>query len=908
MSSNLVDLLIWGKSRGLASASEPPQTYPLICHLLDAAAFAGRVWDDYLAVRVRDWLAEQLGLSLGESRAFVMLLAGLHDIGKACPGFQFRDDQGLTGPEGYPRDGEFKEHAAAGQLWLGAALAAKFAWPPELAAAVAEVVGGHHGFFNSMDGKEYHPQKVKAKGLGQGPWGAQRSAITTAVRKVVGAERLPEDFPPEAQVIACAVVVLSDWLASRTAYVRSRLPGAPTQGDADSLERFFNDSMAASDDELAQAGLVRLGLRQSGFAEEFGFTPNRLQESLEAALPQAVSGPGLLIVTEQTGQGKTEAALYAARVLGAAAGSAGLAFLLPTMATSNAMETRLVEYVGRQSLDAAPVNLVHSMAWLRRLRAEQEETGAEVSDDARELTAVTEWLSGGKKAAFAPVCVGTIDQALLSVLPLKYNAFRMLAFANKTIVIDEVHAFDEFVRGLLCGFLAWCGHLGVPVVLMSATLPHQVANELAAAYLGRRPGDELALSYPGWVFLERDKPQVLSRSITVNEDEHQQLRVEVRECDVVDDALQRGPVLQQELAALCHDRGCAAVVCTTVKEAQQTFIDLDAWTRREGFNVDVVLLHSNMPMWQRETITDKIVKRFGRGKGRDRSGRTIIVSTQVLEQSVDIDMDLIISDLAPLELLLQRAGRGHRHPENDADRPAWAREPRLVVLAPEGGADPVVPGRWAYIYPPASLIRTQRLLLRRSGARLRIPGEVQDLLETVYTDDSLIAGREQAQRESLAWAMVRRDEAKRWQVPPPKDFGAVGEFSGQDRLVEEHVATRFDADALRALPLFEREGEYFLDPEGRHPLPQPTMRAGKQWWDQAAVAAIIERTVPVRRHLLEARTGALAVAPLLQWEDHFQLKHVVPLIHVVDAQGQSGSVAIAGRTFRLDPMLGLVVD
>lgn len=909
MSSNLVELLVWGKSRGLGSDSGRPRTYPLICHLLDTAAFAGRVWDEYLADRLRQWLSDQLGLSLEETRAFVMLVAGLHDVGKACPGFQFRDEDGLAALTGYPRDGDFGDHAAAGQLWLGAALAAKFGWSPDLAEAVAEVVGGHHGFFTTMDRRDYHPEKVKVKGLGRGPWGTQRTAIAAAVQEIVGAHQYPKDFAPDAQVLVCAVVVLADWLASRTAFIRSRMPHVPPTGDASSLQRFLTGSIAATEDELSRAGLVRLAVREAEFVETFGFNPNRLQTSLLEGLPQAVSGPGLLIVTEQMGQGKTEAALFAAQMLGSAAGSAGLAFLLPTMATSNAMETRLIDYIERNSSESAAVNLVHSMAWLRRLRTELDATGDETGETDRSLSEVTEWLRGGKKAAFAPVCVGTIDQALLGVLPLKYNAFRMLAFANKTVVIDEVHAFDEFVRSLLCGFLSWCGHLGVPVVLMSATLPQSIARELAAAYLGRDPGPPAAPSYPGWVFLQRETTEPKPQTITVPEREEQPLlRVDLRECTAVDEALQRGPALARELEPLCAESGCAAVVCTTVKEAQQTYAELTSWIGNAGLDAEVVLLHSNMPMWQRETLTDDIVRRFGRGKKADRSGRTIIVSTQVLEQSVDIDMDLVISDLAPLELLLQRAGRGHRHAENNEQRPSWAREPRLVVLIPEGGEDPVVSGRWKYVYPPASLIRTQRLLLRRAGDGVRLPGDIQGLVDKLYTDQSLIAGQEQAERESLAWAMVRRTEAERWRVPVPKDLGSVGEFSGQHRLVEERFSTRFDADSVRALPLFDRGGDLFLDPQGQVPLPGPNTTSGRFRWDMTDVAAIIQRTVPVRRSLLERRPGELAVTPLEEWQDHFQLQHVVPLKHIIMSNGRVVAAKVAGRVFGLDTVLGLKID
>lgn len=904
MDHNLVDLRIWGKSRGLAADGHPPATYPLICHLLDAAAFAGQAWDHYLSDRLRRYLAEQLGLTEPECRSFVMLLAGLHDIGKACPGFQNREDAGLSAPDEYPRDGTETSHTVTGQLWLGAALRAKFGWPADLAFSVAEIVGGHHGIFKYFEERDYHPEKVKLKGLGGPGWGPQRGAIVTTMRQLTGAERLPAECPVEAQVIACAVVVLADWLASRTEYIRTRMPDPGLEkADLAWLSRFLSDSEAAARNELNAAGLVRLELRDGEFIEEFGFEPNRLQASLESKLPAAVTGPGLLIVTEQMGKGKTQAALFAARVLGAASGTAGLAFLLPTMATSNAMETRLVEYVEARAASSASVNLVHSMAWLRRLDEETEPQDTDLWDGGRLLTTVTEWLGGGRKAAFAPVCVGTIDQALLGVLPLKYNAFRLLAFANKTIIIDEVHAFDAYVRRLLSGFLSWCGHLGIPVVLMSATLPRPIARKLTSAYLGSSTAAEVEVPYPGWAFFRRGGTEPVVEPVMVAEDEQQPLRIELAECAQTEGALDRITALRRELEPLCVNSGCAAVVCTTVKEAQQTYMEVTAWLAEAGLDAEVVLLHSNMPLWQREQITDRIVDQFG--KGGDRSGRTIVISTQVIEQSVDIDMDLMISDLAPLELLLQRAGRGHRHPENNPARPAWAEQARLVVLVPEGGADPIMPKRWEYVYPPASLIRTQRLLLRETGGVVTIPRDVQRLVDELYTDDALIAGHEDAERESRAREFVQRGQADRFVVPKPGQFSMVAEFSGQDQLLEETVSTRFDADSLRTLPLFERDGDLFLDPQMQRPLPRPRRESGRVRWDRHDVAEIVKHTVPVRRRLLEGAPGELSIEPLDDWQDHSQLKYLVPLTHQV-GEG-SPTIRTFEQTMRLDPVLGLVL-
>jgi CRISPR-associated endonuclease/helicase Cas3 len=843
-----------------------------------------------------------------------MWLAGLHDLGKICPGFQHRPNEGLEVPPEYSAEGAWSDHALAGQLWLGWSLYQDCGWSGKAAVRAAEIVGGHHGLFSTFPTPEYSPSGEFRDKIGKGPWESQRAAVFRAVTSAVEAHtgaplRAPDRIPAEAQVIVCAVVVLADWLASRSEFIRTRLLGVPAEAGDSELLSFLESAVAVAGDEVDRAGLTRLQLRDGSFAEEFpefDQGPNRLQQSLDTELPGVVAGPGILLITEETGRGKTEAAWFAARILGEAAGTAGLAYLLPTMATSNAMETRLQKILDRRSCGEARLNLVHAMAWLRTLRGEKPEPVADVSDLDEMLKEVSDWLAKGRKTIHAPVCVATIDQALLSVLPLRHSAFRLLGFANKTIVIDEVHAFDAYVRGLLRGFLAWCGHLGVPVVLMSATLPRPIAHELVAAYLAEPELPEFTVPYPGWAFFSRDMPKEPKvRGVQVDDAERHSLEVDVLSCPTSDRGLERLPALKQALGPLCVDFGHAAVICTTIDEAQQTRDELAAWVAEEDSDVDVMLLHAREPIHQRDSDTERIIEQFG--KVKPRPGRTIIVSTQVIEQSLDIDMDLIISDLAPFELLIQRAGRGHRHSKNRRHRPSWAAAHRLVVLSPEGGADPQLPERWLYVYPEASLIRAQRLLLRESGAGIQYPEGVQRLVDEVYTDGSLIAGHEGADEESRAREHLLATEAARLVVPTPGSLESVAQFSRAGAVPEERISTRFNADAVRVLPCFRREGELFLDAEATMPMPKPLWwPQGRAVWDLEAVALMVEHTLPLRRSQL-GWTSQAVPTPFKSWLHHRHLREVVPLIHTVEADGTVRPARIGGRTFRLDAVLGLVI-
>lgn len=902
MASGEPDLSLWGKSRGLRGEGEPVVRYPLMCHLLDAAAFAGSMWDGYLSFGLRTWLAAELKMSEQDCRCFVMFLAGIHDVGKACPGFQ----QKVSVPDGFSCHGDCTDHAHAGHLWIGAALQHKLGVPSDVAIGIGEIVGGHHGVFKTLESTNFEDWKMRSHGLGTGSWGRQRLAHLLAMRDVLGFTRWPQSMARPVQVMLCAVVVLADWLASRQEFVRSRLPDVPRGGRAEELWSFFSGSQNRGPVELVKAGLTRLRLKPGGFEDEFGLAPNRLQNSLESALPDVVTGPGLLIITEQTGKGKTEAALFAGRVMMAATGTAGLSFLLPTMATSNAMESRIAEYLQSRAIDPAPLNLLHSMAWLRRLKDEMKQ-GDAVSSQAQDmLTVVTEWLSGGKKAAFAPVSVGTIDQALLSVLPVRHNAFRMLAFANKTIIIDEVHAFDPYVYELLSKLLAWCGHLRVPVILMSATLPGQIARLLAAAYLEKPALAEhpIELSYPGWCYIDLASQHATQRCIDVPDNEQQNLRIELYPCDVSEHGMVRLPALKTHLSPLLDSHGSAAVICTTVDEAQRTYRGLRAWLDDNESDVDLILLHARMPLWQREKITDDITQRFGKKGSRD--NKTIVVSTQVIEQSVDIDMDLVLSDLAPLELLLQRAGRGQRHPENAPKRPHWAKVYRLVVFTPQGEeGELAVPKGWSYVYPEAAMIRTYRLLARYQGCDIRLPGDVKGLVDTVHTDASLIVGHQQAQVTSRAEALVEFNEAARKGIRRPNDVTQIEEISkGAGFIDDEAVSTRFNADSVRVLPCFRRDGELHLDPQCCQRVPAARWADRKPFWDKGDLASIIEHTIPLMARYVDEEAGAAAQPD--GWSEHHLLKHVLPLAMDVDEDGQVTPVRMCGSAFRIDPVLGLV--
>ncbi|GAA3757335.1 hypothetical protein GCM10022402_39560 [Salinactinospora qingdaonensis] len=891
--------------------------YPLVCHLLDTAAVMRFLWRDFVSSGMREWLAEGFGLTEDDACRLVEFWAALHDIGKLTPPFQ----EQVAVPEGYPADpsGEQQSHDAAGHLWLAVVLKEvgyprERAWPTER--LVAQLLGGHHGRFHAFNQGVLQRNKLAYLGLGDGRWEEQRMAAMAVLVEILGPPAPTVALRGSRAVVISGLVILADWLASQIPYIKRRLGDVPDRGDTASLSRFFAGSLAQAPGLVARAGLSRLSLKSGSFAQEFpGFSANTLQESIGAELPGLASGPGLLMAAAPTGFGKTEAALHAGRLLSQVAGTSGLYLALPTMATADQMFRRVARYLARRSArDTAP-SLLHGMAWLSPVEEMLDEINAEefiASDEAAQLMYV-EWLRGAKRGLLAGVGVGTIDQALLSVLPVRHNALRLFALANKTVIIDEVHAFSPYMRGLLRTLLGWLGEMGVPVVLLSATLPQPVARELAEAYAGQGiDHGNTAVPYPGWTYVQRGWQQPVRHAVAFPEQQRRRISVAL---EALPNSPQvepeRGAVLEHELGQLATHGGCAAVVCTTVAQAQNTYQDLCAWRERlpHGQQPEITLLHSRFPAYRREEITKKVMADFG--KDGQRPKRAILVATQVIEQSLDVDFDLLFTDLAPIELLLQRAGRLQRHRVLDAIRPAWARSndqsPRLVVLTAPDHNLRHLPKAWTTIYPKAALVRAHRLLEEHQAAGIAVPDDVQHLVDRgnpgdfPAQQDPLLEGFEDAEVERIAETMVEGQSASLWSICAPEQVKDLARLS-EHPVEEDQATTRFNADSERVLPCFQLpDGQLLLGSSEGEPFPEPDEDGN---FTREQVVAVMRCSIPVPGSLVQERTREHQLPK--PWGDKWPFKELIALRQPVAESGHWRPATVGKRKLQLSHTLGLV--
>ncbi|MFJ6620070.1 CRISPR-associated helicase Cas3' [Kitasatospora sp. NPDC091335] len=620
------------------------------------------------------------------------------------------------------------------------------------------------------------------------------------------------------------------------------------------------------------------------FVNWFDFEPNALQQSLLKWLRGcAVPGKaGLLVLMWPTGSGKTEGGLWSARWMGGP--RMGVHLALPSVATTDSVYWRVWRWARRALAASSPVTLAHS-------RAGRSGQGAVLSHDDGKgvaLEAAPEFLQGRGRPVLAGVTVSTIDQVLLAGLRIRHNVLRIGGLTRKVLVVDECHAYDPYMQSLLRTVLAWWGALGVPVVLMSATLPRSVARSLAAAYLsGSAPGVQLPdfrPAYPGWFHLDgatghptvqsvrTKRRRVLDVRLTGLPGSHRATRRDaVPVCDKA-----RARVVAKLFEH--NQQLCVLAVCNTVASAQHTALALRAVLPAD---VEVLLVHAHYREMDRAGVTTSVETAFGKDRTH-RPQRAVLVTTQICEQSLDLDLDHVVTDLAPLPTIIQRAGRGRRHTELSRVRVP------VTVLVPQTHDGLPDDGRWEAIYSTA-VVRISRELLEGHGV-VTEPDDVQPLLESLEErlggdspDEDVLAHLEGEQAMANA--------ARPVVIPHPRelvDLFDLTDLSGTD----EEAATRYRLDSVQILPLWRRPEGLSMEPDTYLPLPARLPHD---------LEPIRERLVSTRHATWQKHLGADAQPPA-GWASDKRLGPLVLLVH--PAPGKP--VHTSGWTVFYDRYLGLV--
>lgn len=695
--------------------------HPLLYHLLDVAAVALALWDTVLTPPTQRRVSDDLGLFEDEARRWLAFLAGSHDLGKASVAFQRQvdaarailDTAGLTGVAP-PSDAP---HGSVTSVVLPTLLR-DLNVSGSIASRLAAIAGAHHGRFQDPGSLT----RIPLGAIGAGPWDDVRRELLEIVARTVD---LPSSTPAEITTSTAlwlaGFISVADWIGSDERFF-------VWESTAGNVPQFDENYWDRATDRAARA-LVALGWRAQplptedpSFRDLMGYQANSMQSAVIELHP---AEQGLVIIEAPMGFGKTEAALWLADEWARRLGTRGFYVALPTQATSNQMFTRVASYLRRRYPGRdVNVQLLHGHA---SLSAEFEElkrgplySPSGVADGDGDVLAA-EWFTYRKRGLLAPYGVGTIDQVLLAVLQTRHVFVRLFGLSGKTVILDEIHAYDTYMSTLLERLLSWLGALGSPVVLLSATLPEGRRQALARAYasgMGRAFDRLEHVPYPRltWVAAEKEL-----RSIPLPPPPERSIALRW-----VDGTLTRGVPLGRRLADALVDGGVAAVVCNSVDRAQRIYSAL-----REHFAPgEVDLFHARYPFTERAQREKRAIAQFG--KGGDRPRRVVLVATQVVEQSLDLDFDLLVSDLAPVDLLLQRMGRLHRHVR--PERPIRGAE--IWICLPERMSEdiPQFDHVTEAIYDPLILLRTWVVLQGRST--ITIPADMQALIEAVYAEEA----------------------------------------------------------------------------------------------------------------------------------------------------------------------------
>lgn len=713
-------------SRVLWAKSDEATGHGLLAHLLDVAAVAQTILEREPG-STRRWAAEQFGVPLESVACWVAALAGLHDFGKGIPGFQAK------WPEGMQADmaqGLCFPNVACGMGRHDQATASLLRAPLLMIASCAkwwaghavQAVSAHHGY-------HFLPDEVNSGRPLMEPaeWGRARQEILQTYWQVLqpsGSPALDELTLPAVNWLA-GLTSAADWIASNPEWF-------PLGERHDDLGAYYKDARHLAVNALNQAGwqVARPLLREDAsirillnrITGREGLVPRPLQQAGDRLLADA-SGPSLLLVEAPMGEGKTELAFLAHLRLQAANDHRGLYMALPTQATGNAMFKRTLTFLESFFDGGGDVQLVHGGAAMNEdaqgLRAVSLRG---VNDSRPESLSASAWFSQRRRPLLSPYGVGTVDQALYSVLNVKHHFVRLWGLGNRVVVLDEVHAYDTYTHGLIAALLRWLRVMRCSVVLMSATLPRARRDELLRAW-GLPDVHVPELAYPRLLLADaqgvrgeqcdaRSMPPIHLRAMSESLDE-----------------------LAKKAEELLVDGGCGAVIVNTVDRAQKLYLEL---RQRLGEGAEVLLMHARFPADERAACEKRVLNWFGPQGGRPASA--LLIATQVAEQSLDIDFDFMISDLAPVDLLLQRAGRLHRHvrerPKQHAEACLWVtglQQERLPELKQTA---------WGYVYDAYILGRTWALLGQEQV--LDMPRDIDRLVQAVYGDAPLPDGLEAA--------------------------------------------------------------------------------------------------------------------------------------------------------------------
>lgn len=876
----------WGKADSINGESE--SYHLLVYHCLDVASIGYQLLTEN--PRLLEKISSIVRIPEKDLKDWIVYFLSIHDIGKFAEAFQNLKPQlkqrlqGKSGKRKYLVRHDTLGYLAWDELWKRFRKEGIFGFAPgerglgtamEVMDVWLKSVTGHHGIppHPSKDNRRFRARNFfELEDLDS----AFDFIITAGDLFIKKPEHLQdflenrelENLFTEASWWIAGIAVVCDWIGSDSSmfsYCSTEIP----------LDEYWEKKALPT----AKKALLKSGILPSCPAEWAGIgklfdyveIPTPLQKFCDEYPP--AGSPQLWILEDVTGAGKTEAAMTIVHKLMSRGLAGGVYVGLPTMATANAMYDRMAKtYMQLYGETEKPsLVLAHSARHLMKefldsIIDPESNSSRYYKDEQTASSQCAAWLADNrKKALLADMGIGTIDQALSGILPGRHQSMRLLGLADKVLLVDEVHAYDTYMHHLLMTLLEFHAAMGGSAVLLSATLPKEMREELVDAYLkGRGEVDEerqLSDAYPLVTVVSNNKMK----------DFHVETRKEV-ERSVTVEMLTDEKTLYNLIVEKALNGGCVCWIRNTVSDARTAFSNLKKDKRLNPENVH--LFHSRFALYDRLNKEKEVLDLFGKKSSSEQRSGKILLATQVVEQSLDLDFDFMASDLAPIDLLIQRAGRLHRHIRNikgnritedgqKDERP----KPVFHVYSPE----PIdVPGPDWYsemfpltgkVYPhTGQLWRTARLLKQKG--KLEMPGGARELIEGVYSEEgepfpeALDQASWEAEGEQYADGDMARFNALALQVGYNADSGRWTE--------DERIPTRLGADTHDVYLTRYEDGTLSPWVSGKYP------------WDLSRAKISVARLTELSTDLPEGLKSALDKLKLQEKELN-EFSFVLPL-------------------------------
>lgn len=818
----------WGKARPEKGGDESagPRCHPLPYHSLDVAAVGACFLEENATLVAL--LKKQLGGTEEDCKCLVLWLMALHDVGKYNVVFQSYAPFAVQALRGKPWDNPPKKaerHDLAGYRFL---LNLFQDWDlvhrsfPEIdeddayliedwIKPLISAVTGHHGEPPNCGKQEaaferLFPEEVIEDVLTYIE--DLRKLFPFSLSTFTGIR--DEDFPCRISFLLAGLSVLCDWIGSNRNWF-------PYQEPEWELSGYWERALAiAKNTALPESGVRSAPVSPpQDFKHILGeFNPSPLQAFAMGC--DLETGPSLTIIEDLTGSGKTEAChILAHRLMAASEGQVfGIAMGLPTQATSDLMFSRLAAFYQTLFEEEATIFLAHSKREshdLFRTFLGKDKTPKEMELKEEPIPAGSEklrWIGDNlKKCLLAQVTVGTVDQMMLSVLPARHYSLRMFGLWGKVLVLDEIHAYDIYMRTILQALVGYHLALGGHVVLLSATLPfslRQAFCETFSKVVGQKifleePEEVAAIDYPLVTQVNCGPTPLIETPVEPRRGTTKEIGIRY---------VSTAPY--EQIMEWLAEGKCVCWIRNTVDEVLEAY---EVFSGKEKLEV-VEVFHARFVLDHRISVQKRLFEQFGpNGDQSSRAGR-LVLATQVIEQSLDVDFDRVVSDLAPIDLLIQRMGRQQRHARDIHGRRLepgladqrgpfefWVYGPEYEDEPGKGWGSEWSGGTLSVYRQTHWLWRTARWL--QNNPQFQLPADARRAVEAVYHSADTPVGLMEAEDKAFVDDAGAGSRAKGLVVKVDTGYVHVPGF-----VENAEVMTRLDLYTDTWLPAFWRDGKW----------------------------------------------------------------------------------------------------